>query len=358
MIKKKTHILLIGPVTNVQANLIGGATISFGYLIDYLKRSNEDFTLINTKEYPKGFLRVLNPLCLLFKVLMNLFKTDVLFLNSSRGGTKYLAPALFLLAKFFNKKFVFRPFGGDIKDYTAKYNSIQKWIFKNSVLKADLFFLQTEELLRYYAKYDANTVQLPTSRNNPSQDLLRGNRPFQKRFIYLGFINEAKGIDHILEAALDLKEQYEVHIYGPIKQEKYKYFLKDNQIYKGVLAKEEVLKTLREYDVLLLPTFYEGEGYPGAIIEAYSLGLPVISTYWKSILEIVRHEQTGQLIEPKSTSRLIKAMRHFNESNYPEYSQNARAYFLESFYTESVSGNAIRQVKALFEINQPIVKIN
>lgn len=349
MTEKKIHILLIGPLTNVQANLIGGATISFGYLIDYLNRTDEVFTVVNTKKYPVGIFRVLNPIYLLLKVMAYLVKVDVLFLNSSRGGTKYLAPFLFLLAKIFHKKFIFRPFGGDIKDYTAKYNKIQKWIFKQTVLKADIFFLQTKKLIQYYSKYNANTIQLPTSRDNPSSTLLRGDRPFKKRFIYLGFVNEAKGIDHILEAALELGEAYTLHIYGPIKQEKYKQVFKSGETYQGVLSKEEVLKTLRAYDVLLLPTFYEGEGYPGAIIEAYSLGLPVISTDWKAIPEIIKHQKTGCIIKPKSTNELVSAIRYFDESNYPKCSKNARDYFLDSFYTDSVCGKVIHQIKLLFK---------
>jgi len=100
--------------------------------MDYLKETEEDFKLINTQRFPTGLGRLLNPFYVILKVLASIFWSDVIFLNSSRGGTKYLVPLLYLLAKIFNTKFVFRPFGGDIKDYTAKYNSLQKWIFKNT----------------------------------------------------------------------------------------------------------------------------------------------------------------------------------------------------------------------------------
>lgn len=348
MANKKIHILLIGPVTNVEANLVGGATISFGYLVDYLKRNGDDYNVINTQRFPLGLSRVLNPFYVLLKVILYLFKTDVLFLNSSRGGTKFLAPVLFVLAKGFGKKFVFRPFGGDIKDYTAKYSSFQNWIFKSSVLKADIFFLQTKELIAYYAEYKANIIQLPTSREKPEDHLLRRNRPFQKRFIFIGFINEAKGIDQILAAADQLGDQFTIDIYGPIKQEKYHGSFEKSKHYKGVLNKDEVLKTLQSYDVLILPTYYEGEGYPGVIIEAYSVGVPVISTDWKAIPEIIEDGSTGKVIAPKSSSKLVAAMTSFDKHNYSEYSKNARAYFLENFDSETVSGGVISEIKSLF----------
>ena len=313
-----------------------------------MKRTHEDFVLINTQRFPKGIKRYLNPILVLINVLLRGPFVDVIFLNSSRGGTKYLVPILFLFAKLFRTKFVFRPFGGNIKDYTASYNTVQKWLFRNTVLKADIFFLQTKSLMQFYANQNANTIQLPTSRERPPVDLVRGSIGFRKRFIYLGFVNQAKGIDHIIEAAQQLGKAYEIHIYGPIKEKRYEQIFKEYpNIYKGVLKKEEVLQTLNKYDVLMLPTFYDGEGYPGAIIEAYSLGLPVITTYWKAIPEIVINQQTGLLIEPRSTETLTNAIAHFNADNYDTYSKQARKYFIESFSSDEVNARVMTSIKKI-----------
>lgn len=335
-------------MTNVSANLIGGATISFGYLVDYLQKEKESFTLINTQRFPLGFKKIFNPFYVLFSVLISIFKTDVIFLNTSQKGTKFLAPLLFFIAKIFGKKFVFRPFGGNMKEYTQKYGSFQKWLFGSTVLKADILFLQTKELMQFYAAHKANIIQLPTSRNRPNTLLRKGNRPFSKRFVYLGALYPTKGIDHILEAKKQLGKDYTIHIYGPLKNGEYQEKFKQQKgVYQGVLKKEEVLSKLKEYDVLILPTYYDGEGYPGVIMEAYSLGLPVISTIWKSIPEIVENNKTGILIPPKSTATLVTAMKHFNETNYAHYSNHALSYFDDNFNTEKVTGRAIEQIKEL-----------
>lgn len=67
------------------------------------------------------------------------------------------------------------------------------------------------------------------------------------------------------------------------------------------------------YDALLLPTYWEGEGHPGVILEAYCAGIPVIATRWGGIPEIVTSE-TGILVEPRDVEGLARAMRQIMTS--------------------------------------------
>ncbi len=67
------------------------------------------------------------------------------------------------------------------------------------------------------------------------------------------------------------------------------------------------MRTLSKYDEVLLPTYYPGEGYPGIIIEAYSVGIPVITTKWKSIPEIA-DDTCALFVEPRSAQALYEAM--------------------------------------------------
>jgi len=322
-----------------------------------LKKTNASYTLINTQCFPKGKIKLLNPIYTIGKVLLNIFKGDVIFLNCSDKGIKYLSPILYLTAKLFRLKLVIRPFGGDFQEYTAKFSNLQKLILNKTTLKTDLLFLQTKKLMQFYKNRNIPTFQLPTSRDTPPVHLQRGNRAYEKRFIFLGFVNRAKGIDHLLEAAQQLDATYTIHIYGPIRenyeaaQEKNytEKFAAQKGIYQGVLKKEKVLATIQKYDVLVLPTFYRGEGYPGVIMEAYSLGLPVITTKWKAIPEIVEHQKTGLLIEPKSTAALVKAMQFFDKENYPVFSNHASRHFENSFSTEKVTARAIHKINTLFE---------
>jgi glycosyltransferase involved in cell wall biosynthesis len=108
--------------------------------------------------------------------------------------------------------------------------------------------------------------------------------------------------------------------------------------YKGVLTSDQVYKELFNYDALILPTFYEGEGYPGVIIEAYSHGIPVIATRWRSIPEIVTDE-TGILIPTHSAEALGQAINllHTDNALYMSLKRGAlskRTEFSDSYWTD------------------------
>jgi glycosyltransferase involved in cell wall biosynthesis len=99
--------------------------------------------------------------------------------------------------------------------------------------------------------------------------------------------------------------------------------------YCGEVSAEEVLRRLPDYDLLLLPSYREG--YPGIIIEALSVGMPVISTNVGGIPEIIENGRNGILVEPSDVERLVKAIRSVDESNYALYCENAYNSFCEKF---------------------------
>jgi glycosyltransferase involved in cell wall biosynthesis len=81
-----------------------------------------------------------------------------------------------------------------------------------------------------------------------------------------------------------------------------------NLKYCGALKPGDVVSTIEKYDAFLFPSFYDGEGYPGVILEAYMAGVPVITTDWISIPEIVEDGKSGIIIEPKNPQQLAEAM--------------------------------------------------
>ena len=108
-----------------------------------------------------------------------------------------------------------------------------------------------------------------------------------------------------------------------------------NVRYEGVINPQNVPQVIRQYDALLLPTHYEKEGYPGAILEAYEAGLPVIVSNWPTIREIV-DESCGLLIKSQSVDELHQAMEKLKENPefYRQLAQGA-IYKREQFSLET-----------------------
>jgi glycosyltransferase involved in cell wall biosynthesis len=78
--------------------------------------------------------------------------------------------------------------------------------------------------------------------------------------------------------------------------------------YRGELKPEEVPSVIAHSDLLLLPTYYSGEGYPGIILESLQCGTPVIATYWQDISEIIQDGVDGLLVRPRSVKEIVAAV--------------------------------------------------
>lgn len=75
--------------------------------------------------------------------------------------------------------------------------------------------------------------------------------------------------------------------YGPIQEDYKKNFLSQVEMLNNVkyggfldLRDEKNYDILSEYDIMLFPTFWEGEGFPGILIDALIAGIPVIASDW------------------------------------------------------------------------------
>ena len=72
---------------------------------------------------------------------------------------------------------------------------------------------------------------------------------------------------------------------------------------------------LHEYDVFLMSSVKEG--LPYTLIEAGKAMLPVVATITGGIPEIIRHEETGLLVQPKDVEGMHLCLeRIFKDRNY------------------------------------------
>ncbi|MFY0591801.1 glycosyltransferase family 4 protein [Roseivirga sp.] len=338
------HILLIGPRFNQQGTNVGGATRSFEEMISYFQTQGLKYSVLNT-QIGSGLGRKIQ---LILTYIRLLWKADVVFINLSQNGIRKLAPVLSKTARKMGKKVIIRPFGSSLQTIFDELSERERMSFDKDVLNADILYVQTEALLDFFRPKSPSVKQLKTSRPEPEQSIVDNKKPFNKRFVFLGQIRKDKGIDQLIDCINQLDESYKIHIYGPIEEPEYA-FLSDEPYYKGIVkGQQAVLTMLSNYNVLILPTYYNGEGYPGVVVEAYSVGLPVISTDWKSLPEMVFPEETGLLVAPRDSAGLKKAIKAFTPDSHALMSTGALNYYKENFKIGPVMGQVLNDIRNLF----------
>lgn len=318
--------LVFGPMAK-ENELQGGLTVSFNIFLEQLKKNKIDFEVINTNKvkYKFKFLALLYIYWLFF---FKVRKSTHICLHGSDQDYIYLAPVVVLVSKVLGKTVSLRKFAGSFLEVFESLSPYKKVLVKYALSNANINFFQTKYLVEYFKQFNTNTFWFPTVRNKSSQSVAV-NKRYTKKFIFLGHIRSEKGIDQILEVASQLDDSYHIDLYGSIAESKYntidwkKY---KNISYNGTLKPSEVYDILAEHDVLLLPTYWKGEGYPGVIIESLALGLPVIATNLRGISEIL-NDRSGILVEAKNVDQLKEAILFFNDINYVDFSKSA----LESF---------------------------
>jgi glycosyltransferase involved in cell wall biosynthesis len=113
----------------------------------------------------------------------------------------------------------------------------------------------------------------------------------------------------------------------------------------GFVSGEQKSRLLREADLFLFPTCYLGENQPVNLIEAMAYGLPIVTTRWRSLPEMLPPDYTG-LVNDQNPDNLAMAMlKALAEKN----GERVRTHFCERFTLDRHLADlaaAIRSVEA------------
>ncbi len=301
-------ILMIGPVPPP----VGGARVLFKSTVDYM----DDLDEIEQTVLPLWSLndhriqKILIAFRLFFQVLFRGFRYDVISFWTSRNGMLYFGPFLRLISALTGTPLVIRLFGIGSSRLDTELNALERWLTRYIYKSLDLVLVETQAAVDQI-KIDYPSARIALHKNYrmiPEQEVV----PHQRchRFIFLGKVREDKGILDIIEAAESMAvEDLVVDVYGPfeggLSEETFANCQKVR--YCGILSPDQVVDVISTYHALLLPTYYAGEGHPGAILEAYASGLPVIVSKRQTLMEIV-DDSSGVLVPAQDPARLKEAM--------------------------------------------------
>jgi glycosyltransferase involved in cell wall biosynthesis len=321
-------MLLLGPKFNKKnPKKVGGIIVLFEDLLSQLDKLDIKYIVIDTNKENYS-----NKLFAFLSIYIQFFKHFINSKHVSIHGTAkdylFIAPLIVFICRIFNIRTSTRKFAGNFHNIFNNYNIILKFFIKYVLKNSNYNFFETKELVNFFERFNKNTYWFPNVRD--IEQIKLKNRNYSKKFVFVSSVKKTKGINEILKAFSELDNSYKIDIYGPIQDDdllKNKIEISSNIKYCGAIESKHVIETLNKYDILLLPTYHEGEGYPGIIIEAFSLGIPSISTYWNSIPEIIQNDKNGLLIEPKNYIDLKNKIESIDNITFCNLSINAYKSF-------------------------------
>lgn len=170
-------------------------------------------------------------------------------------------------------------------------------------------------------------------------------------YIYIGRIDELKGIDLLLNTWRNIDNSNLIIVgNGPYKDNAEKFVEKNNIKNVKILGfrkKNEVLNLLREAKALIVPSQWY-EGFPMTIVESFSVGTCVIAGDIGNLRNIIENGVNGLLFKYNNSEDLVSVVNSIN--NNLELSRNLDRGAYNSFldkYNETINYNILIDIYTL-----------
>ena len=326
---RKQRLLLIGPPPYKGS----GSRVKFELLFEYL--SNFSNLVIDYSDLPVfsplynadgtiGPLSHFRTFIRLSRVVIRVPRSDLVVVCGTSDFCFSYGLALAFCSRLFRRRCIATLTGGRGVFGTQRLPKLARTICLVLIRAFDTFVTETEvarndlpATLRTRAVIVKNCRPQPSS--PPSTRLDKDGRI---RFAFVAGVlespstkNPVKGLDVLLDAfdqvraALGLDGRIELHLYGPIPISLTERVARTPSVVAhGLLSSEQLRASLRQHDVLAFPSRYPFEGHPGAIIEAFMAGLPVIASALPGPMEIVAHEVNGLIVQIGDSEAFAAAM--------------------------------------------------
>lgn len=221
-------------------------------------------------------------------------------------------------------------------------------------------FAKGDELLQLYkGKHNHQVIPLVTSQISESLILKNRDDTCQKqlvRILRVSRILPSKGYEYLIEAIYLLsKEGYDVQldIVGKSDSSVYEselkalagnYRISDKVIFHGYVPfGESLFQLYRNADISVISSISEGS--PRTIIETWAFGLPLVATTVGGITDLVKNEENGLLISPKSAEEISMAIKRIINNESLRKKLIKKGLELAEIYTEE--NQALFMVKTM-----------
>jgi glycosyltransferase involved in cell wall biosynthesis len=313
-------------ITSVPLEAKGGIVALHQVLFGQPVRQSFDFILFPVsspmpfrEHLFSRFYRVINHIQSICKLLVKDKSIKIIHINSSYDSKGILRDSLFIIISFlFRKKIVLQIHSSinshqspNIVDRIARFdfNLCDKVLIYSVEDKKKIENMIAEEKIEIFPnaiRVDDFTHEDKTYKNDLSI-------PDEGKIVlFVSRLIEDKGVYDLIDSIPKVLEEYNNVFFlfagdGPEK-EGMKSSCKEKGIEKAVrftghIGNKNLIKAFTCADIFVLPT-YHAEGMPMVILQALATGLPIISTRFGAIPDIIKDGINGFLIEPHAPEQI------------------------------------------------------
>jgi len=310
------------------------------------------------------------PLIYIFRIIYCriIFKPDAIYFVCSRTVLGSLRDLFLLLLFRASPAFIVNHIhGSNLIEFIENLPLFYKKIFliiytrinKNVVLSSLM-----KNQLDDYEQFKGKTLVI----NNFYEDIpdkikIKDNKnlfnPFPLNLVYLSGICSSKGVFDVIKASkyLSIKNvNHTLHIAGKgiddeflnAKEAESKVISltqKSKEIkYLNLVTGVEKYNLLGKCHVFLLPSYYNSEAIPLSIIEAMRMGCVIITSNYKFLPSLVKHNVNGYIVQIKNVDEIVEAILDIynNPSKFKRISNFNKNYAMKNYSEESFKQNIIK----------------
>ena len=205
---------------------------------------------------------------------------------------------------------VFRVAG--IRNGSIRWRWLLRW--DRSTLRLANSEATADRLLRWLDTDTDGTVYAGLDLNQFSPDGSEVARPDAPLVLYLGRLDEGKGLFDLLDAVANLRDKIDLRLRvvgdgdlrADLETRASSLGIADAVEFIGTVPHSKVQEYYRAADVYCLPSY--SEGFPLGNIEAMACKTPVVSTDIAAVREQITNSETGLLVEPGDVAALEKEL--------------------------------------------------
>ncbi len=253
--------------------------------------------------------------------IMSSRKPELILIPFSQDTIPFIKDSAFIIiAKLFGGKVLLHLRGSNLQNWLNQSSRLTGAFVKRMFRTSDGVIVLGNNLRYLFRNYfPENKIFVVPNGSNYNLPVINKKDNNIVRVLYLANLQASKGIEDVLLALVELKNQnvngFELHVTGMWRNEEFKSkcmkLIDDHQLPVFVFPPKsgnDKMEVLCSSDIFVF-TPREPEGHPWVIVEALACALPVISTDQGAIVESVVDGKNGFIVSKNAPHEIAEKIK-------------------------------------------------